>query len=134
MKFTVLLIMVLFAGCSLFENEQLVPEELEGDWTWYRTVGGWGQVVDADTAGYTMTLKIYSQNEAHWFTNDSLVQKYTIREGDHDWNEGELVMYRQNYEGETDCGLLIQYKPKIRELQLPTALCTDSPTYYFSRK
>lgn len=126
--------MVLFSGCSLFENEQLVPTELEGDWTWYRTAGGWGQTVDADTAGYTMTLKIFSQNEAHWFRNDTLIQKYVIKEGSEDWTEGELVMYRQDNEEGTDCGLLIQHKPEKRELHLPTALCTDSPTFYFVRE
>jgi hypothetical protein len=125
--------MLLFAGCSVFENEQLVPVEIEGEWTWYQTVGGWGQTVKADTVNYKMTLKIYSQNEAHWFKNDSLIQKYTIQEGDDDWTKDELVMFRQDYEGGTDCGLIIMYKPEQRELHLPTALCTDSPTYFFKR-
>ena len=126
---------LLFSGCSIFENEQMVPDKIMGDWEWYLTAGGWGPSIAADTAGYDMTLKIYNQNRAEWFKNDTLVQRYIIKKGEEGWVKGELVMYRLNENTENvDCGLKIDHQPDVNELHLPTAHCTDSPTFYFKRK
>lgn len=123
---------VLLSGCSLFENEQNVSDEFIGEWEWYLTSGGWWTHIAADTAGYDITLKIYNQNRADWFKNDTLVQKYTIKK---DSAKGELVMYRLNEDtGSVDCGLKMDHHPEENELHLPSARCTDLPTIYFKRK
>lgn len=135
MRLLILVVMVLTAGCNVFENEQSVPKELQGEWNWYRTAGGWGTSVEADSVDYSMTLKIYAQNNAEWYKDDSLVQKYNIVQGQDESIKGDLVMFRRDEKSDNaDCGLKIDYHPEINELHLPTALCEDVPTYYFNRK
>lgn len=115
----------------MFGNEENASDGISGEWEWYLTSGGWGTHIEADTAGYDITLKIYNQKWADWFRNGTLVQKYAIRED----TRGRLVMYHLN--GDTtkvDCGFRIDHHPEINELHLPSARCTDVPVYYFKRK
>lgn len=128
-------LIILISGCNAFQDEQLVPEQLQGEWSWYRTAGGWGTYIDADSVNYSMTLRIYAQNKAEWFRNDTLVQSYDIVEGQDEWTKGDLVLFRQNRnEDIVDCGYIIDGYTGANELHLRTALCTDSPTHYFSRE
>ena len=128
----VVLLSMMITGCEYFKNEQSVPNEFIGEWEWTSTHGGWGPNADADSVDYTMSLIIYSQNEAKWLRNDSLLNRYVIRKGNEDWTKGKWVMYQSKKE-EDVCGFILEYAPESKELSLPSANCTDVPTHFFSK-
>lgn len=135
MRVLICALAILISGCNVFNDEQLVPHQLQGEWKWHLTSGGWGTHIEADSVEYSMTLRIYAQNKADWFRNDSLMQSYDIVEGQDEWTKGDLVMFRRNNNEEYgDCGYVIDHYPDANELHLRTALCTDSPTHYFKRE
>ncbi len=131
MRAILILTLILFTGCGVFENEQTVPGKFVGEWEWYLTGGGWGPNVSADSVDYTIRLMIYSQNEAKWFRNDSLVDKFFIQKGEDAWTKGEWVMYSTTQK-ET-CGFVLKHDSGSSELRLPSANCTDTPTFYFRK-
>jgi hypothetical protein len=128
--FFTLIIAVLFAGCSLFENEQSIPSSMIGEWEWTSTSGGWGPNIAADTADYSMTLFIYSQNEAEWYQNKSLLQTYYIKEGRKNWEEGAFLMRSKS---KSACGFRLRVSPENGELIISSADCTDQPYHYFRK-
>ena len=131
--FFAIIALAMLSGCGVFDNEQSVPAKLVGEWEWTRTEGGWTHPISADTAGYTMTLEIYSQNEAAWFRNDTLQNNYIIQKGNTDWTKGEFVMRRMNSKDGHGCGFILDYYPETKELLLPSANCTDFPTIHFKK-
>lgn len=133
MRLIIVAVFLLVSGCTALQNEQFVPKQLQGEWNWYATTGGWGTQTDADSVEYSMTLKIYAQNQAEWFRNDTLIQSYDIVEGQQEWTKGELVLFRHGDADDGGCGFILDYYPRVNELHLRTALCTDSPTYYFTK-
>lgn len=130
----VFLVLLMLMGCNLMENEQSVPPELIGKWKWVLTTeGAWSQPISADTAGYKMSLMIYSQNKASWFRNDTLIDNYSIKEGNSKWTQGKLVMRRMHSEDIYGCGFILEYDPDTQELLLPSADCTDLPVFHFRK-
>ncbi|MDR9417991.1 hypothetical protein [Gracilimonas sp.] len=73
----ILILLFLFAGCSVFENEQSIPLDYTGEWQWIESTGGiLGMRIDADSVDYTQTLQILEQNIVKWYLDGELLQEY----------------------------------------------------------
>lgn len=131
MRAILISILILIAGCSIFENEQSVPGQFTGEWEWYLTVGGFGHSISVDSVDYSMRLRIYTQNEAKWFRNETLIDKYFIQKGEEHWTKGKWVMHSIKHK--KSCGFALNYDSRSNELQVPSADCTDMPTHYFRK-
>ena len=124
---TIVLTAMLFPSCSMFTNEQLISNSVTGKWEWTMTSGGWGTHIAADSVDYSMTVMIYSQNEAEWYRNDSLLHTYQIKKGE----EGKMSMHSTS---ETSCNTFsLTVTSDEEELLLNTIDCTDQPNHYFRR-
>lgn len=130
MKAILMLTLIVFTGCSVFDNEQTVPGEFVGEWEWYLT-GERNGYVSSDSVDYSIRLNIYSQNEAKWFRNETLYDEFYIQKGEEDWTKGEWVMH--SIRRSDSCGFVLEYDAEEDELRLPSANCLDAPTYYFKR-
>jgi hypothetical protein len=76
----------------MFDNEQFVPVEYTGEWQWVQSSGGFiGEVIEAESVDYTQSLHINQNNEARWFRDGELVQKFEISELNDD-EDGELLL------------------------------------------
>lgn len=92
MKYLYLIILFLFASCSVFDNEQTIPLEYTGEWQWVESTGGFvGMRIDADSVDYTQTLKIFEQNKAKWYLDGELVQEYRAQKLSDDY-DAEFIL------------------------------------------
>lgn len=127
----IVLLTTLFVGCSLFNNEQIVPEKAIGEWEWVRTSGGWGTNISADSVDYTINL-VLDASEARWFRNDKLVTKYYVREGKKGWEDGAFFM--KPSDSKHSCApSRVNYNEEENRLVIGSANCTDQPYHYFKR-
>lgn len=94
-KYSVISILLLLMGCSLFENEQSIPADLTGQWEWVRTSGGFaGTVTYSDSVDYSQSLRIFKYNQAIWYRNGEVEQRYQIDRVKEDGVE-KFVMHPQ---------------------------------------
>lgn len=134
MRYFTVLILGLFLSCNIFENENdIVPNEYIGEWSWVGTYGGWGPNVSADSVDYQIDLLITKMAEAKWYRDGELKGEYNISIGKDSWTEGKLVMYRSAIVEEHDCGFIMDlYQDET--LVLSSAHCTDQPSIHFIRQ
>ncbi|MEX2347625.1 MAG: hypothetical protein WD511_00270 [Balneolaceae bacterium] len=100
MKLLNILLLLLITTCSPFENEQFVPVDYTGEWHWVSSTGGiMGEVIQSDSVNYTQSLDINQSNEARWFRDGELVQKFKISKLSSD-EDGELLLKPDTNEDE----------------------------------
>jgi hypothetical protein len=95
MRVLAVTLIVLLSGCSLFENEQTIPDEIAGQWQWVRSTGGFvGQVIEADSVDYSQSLKIFQDNRAVWYKDREMLMSYRLDPKTED-GERRFVMHPQ---------------------------------------
>ncbi|MEX0719876.1 MAG: hypothetical protein WD059_04350 [Balneolaceae bacterium] len=131
MKLLYIISFILLTSCSVFDNEHVIEDELQGEWNWVQSTGGFiGETIHVDSVDYEMTLIIYHGGSAFWYRE--LLQEYKIKEGEEDWAEGNLVMYPVENETEDfKISRIIDgvYGGELRLLDN----CADCYSYTFTR-
>ncbi len=132
MKVLAVTVLILLTSCSLFENEQNVPDEMTGQWKWVSSSGGFvGEVIQADSVDYTQSLKIFQHNKAVWYEDGEVVMRYQL-DSETDDGEKRFVMHPQlkNKAGSELTRTILGVQNGVLQV---TDNCTDCYIYSFVR-
>jgi len=83
--------LMLVTGCDAFENEQVVPQEMIGEWELTGTGFGTIPTYGVDSNHYSMTLILYA-DRATWYKNDEIWGKFGAGEKKKDWPNNTFFM------------------------------------------